>query len=1167
MSGSFPQRRPAMRTRPPRRFSFSTGVALLASLLVVGAARAQPQPSRDVGGPAAAGAIGAGLDLTIASLQARIKQLEAAQAVPDDSTAEALREYGAAIEQLAQAAEWKARADALARLQREGPQLLESTRTEIEAWSRPTPTTTGSDVSQDEVEAQLAETEAKLAVFRKGLLDVDAEQARLAERRLALPAELAAAGATGEGLLGEFALPPLPTGSVETALARRAADLARQKATVERISALELEIATQEMRRELMTVRRDLFRRKADAYAVRITELQGALTARRLREAEDTAAAARVDQASLARVHPILGALAEENAGLAAERTGSDGLSAKIDETARHLSSVADQLQRLEERSKGVRQKVTAAGLTDAIGLLLRKERADLPHADRARADIRARREQIAAAQFQALNLEDLLKALPVLETEVEEILSSQTESLSSAERGRIEATARNVLKTRRSYLDILIRDYNSWFASLLDLDARQNQLVALIEDYGAFLDQHVLWIPNASLPTAASFRDWRGALQWLVDPSNHLGAARRLAAAARSAPLSTGAGLLLILAALAYRRRLKALLAEVCQARRTEPGALMPAPVTALLLTALLALPGPFVAAFVGWMLRIAPTPPDDFSRAVATVLGGVASPLFAGEFLRRATGKNGLASAFLDWPRAALGIIRSQVVLIETVALPAFAISLLFDVQSQNDWSETLGRGAFCLGVGAAGLGIHRMIARDDTVMQQVLRRTDLQWLGPLLARLAWVPALGAAAIIVISLVGYYYTASVLVERLWLSSIVVLVFVVVNASTLRWLEAKQEEAPTDDEAAEVSVGGVVSDDASSASAAEAISHVSAQTRSLLRVSFGIGLVVALFSVWVDVFPALRFFEKVELWQVSSTVEKTVGAGDAARVEMVPTQVPVTVTNLLVALLGVALAILGARNLPGVLELVLLSRLKLDRGLRYAIAAVTRYAVFVIGAVIAFENLGVGWSNVQWMVAAVSVGLGFGLQEIFGNFVSGLIVLFERPVRVGDTVTIDGVTGTVSRIEMRATTLVDGDRKELIVPNKSLITGKLVNWSLHDPIVRLVVPVSVAFGTDTAAVGRVLQEAAKQCATVLETPPPQIVLRNFGSSGLEYDLRVFVVDPDHLGPTRHELLTAIERKFRAAGIQFPSTHQDVHLVAVDAAAASALAGRGGDAE
>ncbi|MFN2375569.1 MAG: mechanosensitive ion channel domain-containing protein, partial [Candidatus Binatia bacterium] len=315
------------------------------------------------------------------------------------------------------------------------------------------------------------------------------------------------------------------------------------------------------------------------------------------------------------------------------------------------------------------------------------------------------------------------------------------------------------------------------------------------------------------------------------------------------------------------------------------------------------------------------------------------------------------------------------------------------------------------------------------------------------------------------------------------------------------------------------------------------------------------------LFSVWADVFPALRFFEKVEMWSVEGTVEQTVGTGDAARVESLPVRVPVTLANLMIALLGAVLAVVGARNLPGVLELTVLSRLGLDRGLRYAIAMVSRYTVFVVGAVVAFDNLGVGWSKVQWLVAAVSVGLGFGLQEIFGNFVSGLIILFERPVRVGDMVTIDGMTGTVHRIEMRATTILDFDRKELIVPNKDLITGKLLNWSLHDPMVRIVIPVGVAYGSDTTAVQRILLEVAQQCATVLVSPAPIAAFTAFGDSALEFELRVYLTSSDHLVTARHEILMGIDRRFRGAGIEIPFPQRDLHVKSVDAAMATTLAG------
>ena len=1096
--------------------------------------------------------IGAGLDLTISSLQARVKKLEAGSTEAGDSTAEALRSYQSAIDQLELAAEWRQRADGLARIQREGPKLLDSTRRDADAWSHQAPTPVDADAGRSEVEAMLAETEARLAVVRKGLLDLDAEQAQLAERRLALPAELATAGAARESLLGELDLPPLPTGSVETTLARRAAALATQKAALEQAQALELELSTYEARRELLSARRELMRRKADAWAASVSLLQEALAGLRAREAEQDAAEARADQASLARVHPVLGDLAEENARLMAGRAGTEGLTAKLDAATRRLSDVAAQLQQVEERSKSVRQKVAAAGLTDAVGLLLRKERGELADIGRARADIRARRDEISAVQLQALNLEDMQKALPALEAEVEGILKQSASTVPDDERARIESSARNVLKSRRSSLEALTRETNAYFTALVDLDAKEAELVRVLTDYRLFLDQHVLWVPNAALRGFLEVGEWRDAALWILAPGNYAALGGRLGGGLRSVPVRAALGFMLLAALVAYRGRLRRLHARLCETRRVEEAPQVPAPAAVLVVGILLALPGPFAARLVALLLEWAPGAPDDFSHAFTSALAGLWFPLLVAEFLRRATAKDGPAAVFLEWPRSALDLLRRQVILAETVAMPAFFLTALLDAQPADNWGETLGRAAFCFGVAVTALAMHRVLAPQGTIVQHALRRTDLGWWRTVLQRVGLLPVVGAAFIVAIAAGGYYYSAFVLVERLWWSGLVILVFLVATASVLRWLAGQAALHAVQDGGAEAAPGSVPRG---------GLELVSARTRSLLRVVFGLVLVLGLFTVWVDVFPALRFFEQVELWRVASTVEKTVGTGDAAHVEAVAVTVPVTVANLLLAMVGAAFALLGARNLPALLELTLLSRLRLDHGLRYAIATVTRYLAFVVGSVTVLTNLGVEWANVQWLVAAVSVGLGFGLQEIFGNFVSGLIVLFERPVRVGDTVTIDGITGTVARIEMRATTVVDADLKELVVPNKNLITGKLVNWTRHDPTTRIVLPVSVAYGSDTAAVARILQEAAKQSATVLENPAPLVALTRFGDSALEYELRVFVTHPDAAGPTRHELLLSVERKLRAAGIEMPFPQRDVHLRSVDAAAAASLGG------
>jgi len=188
----------------------------------------------------------------------------------------------------------------------------------------------------------------------------------------------------------------------------------------------------------------------------------------------------------------------------------------------------------------------------------------------------------------------------------------------------------------------------------------------------------------------------------------------------------------------------------------------------------------------------------------------------------------------------------------------------------------------------------------------------------------------------------------------------------------------------------------------------------------------------------------------------------------------------------------------------------------------------------------------------VQWLIAAITVGLGFGLQEIFANFVSGLILLFERPIRVGDTVTVGDISGTISRIQIRATTVMGWDRKELIIPNKEFVTGKVVNWTLSDSIQRLTIPVGVAYGSDTAQVERILRRVVSENALVLRDPAPLVFFVGLGASSLDFNVLVFVSGVDKLGQTRHELLNALNAELGKAGIEIPFPQQDVHIRSIE---------------
>ena len=301
-------------------------------------------------------------------------------------------------------------------------------------------------------------------------------------------------------------------------------------------------------------------------------------------------------------------------------------------------------------------------------------------------------------------------------------------------------------------------------------------------------------------------------------------------------------------------------------------------------------------------------------------------------------------------------------------------------------------------------------------------------------------------------------------------------------------------------------------------------LEEVRRQTRHLLGSLVGTCVILGLWLIWADVLPALSFLEQVRLWEY-----EIAATGEVSWITMKHVA--------LATVIGV-ITIVAGRNLPGALELSLLQNLPIDAGARYAVRTLCQYLIVLVGIGLAFQAIGVGWAKIQWLVAAMGVGLGFGLQEIFANFVSGVILLFERPIRVGDIVTIGDVSGTVARIRMRATTIVDWERKELVVPNKTFITGQLLNWTLSDQVTRITLEVGVAYGTDTELARSLLLDAAREHPLILAEPAPRATFDRFGDSALNLTLRCFTSTVEARLDTIHELHTDVDRKLRAAAIE-----------------------------
>jgi potassium efflux system protein len=303
-------------------------------------------------------------------------------------------------------------------------------------------------------------------------------------------------------------------------------------------------------------------------------------------------------------------------------------------------------------------------------------------------------------------------------------------------------------------------------------------------------------------------------------------------------------------------------------------------------------------------------------------------------------------------------------------------------------------------------------------------------------------------------------------------------------------------------------------------------LAAVTMQTRKLVGILFLLVGAIGFWIVWNDVIPALTMLKQYPAWPGAT----------------------LTVADLLTALLVAVATFAATRNVSGLLELTLLNYLPVDRGARYATTSLCRYGVLAIGVVMTARILGIQWSSVQWLVAAMGIGLGFGLQEIFANFVSGVLLLFERPIRVGDVVTLGETTGVVTRIRIRATTITDWDRKEYIVPNKDLVTGRLLNWTLSDLTNRVVIRVGIAYGSDVAKARATLLKIATEHPLILKDPAPTATFDGFGDSCLNMTLRCWLPDLEHRLPTIHDLHAAIHQHFQAEGIQIPFPQRELHV-------------------
>jgi len=238
------------------------------------------------------------------------------------------------------------------------------------------------------------------------------------------------------------------------------------------------------------------------------------------------------------------------------------------------------------------------------------------------------------------------------------------------------------------------------------------------------------------------------------------------------------------------------------------------------------------------------------------------------------------------------------------------------------------------------------------------------------------------------------------------------------------------------------------------------------------------------------------------------------------------------------------------------------LSRSGMDRSLQYAIAQVVGYVVLGIGCLVVLQNAGIDLSTLAVFAGALGVGLGFGLQNVASNFISGLVILGERPIKIGDRVEVGDTAGTVHKIRARSTTVITNDNIAVIVPNSHFIEETVINWSHHDPKVRFRVPIGVAYGSDVEKVRELLLEVAQEHPQALKEPAPSVFFESFGDSALNFQLIVWSKEMSwRPSRFRSDLNFAIERKLREARIEIPFPQRDVHVRTLPSSTSTFLPG------
>ena len=843
---------------------------------------------------------------------------------------------------------------------------------------------------------------------------------------------------------------------------------------------------------------------------------------------------------------PQLSELTSETGEMARSLWGAEGIITKLEQASQDLSEVRNHQTQLRRIAELTLRKFETYGARGNLNSWWPDIPEDFPEHSEVARIIDSIEKKIPEIDHRLIILaQKRSKAYELNRRILEEAAESRGGKLSAADEQRI----RKFLSLRQDLLDQLIQRGGVYANELVEYQEVSKNFLKQIMDVEKFLYSHVLWsrsVPGSLIP---GFRDIGASAAWAFSPS-HWKEWSFSGKKMRSGLVFLLILLTLIISAGRMLRRRLGQLGRMVENPETDRFSLTP---RVLVISLMMAAPVPLGLHILGELFELFG---DSFYwSAFSEALGMMVLITVFLETARMVFIRNGLAEVHFRWPEQVTGGLYKGLLISELISLPLLGLSLLIafaggHLDSQpvfRAYHNSLGRIAFIISMLLLGLSILSLIKPEKKIKLSP-EYTRVPWprrfssyafprafLGayPLILSATILPALLAIA-------GYYLTGLLLAYQMLRTLIFLLIVFLAGGIVQRAHQMSLQRS--DDSGTEKQTRGMY--------------------RFLMVAVISIGIVV----IWSEALPMLQFLKRVQVLpriqmieapQESSVLpgilqesdnDSDVSGEDAAPVSSeqdspsvstaAAQKTPLTLWMIIEAVLTAGAAVVLVRGLPDIVDLILRHRTSLDHGARFAVRTLLKYSLSIIGTIVVFNFLGLKWSQIQWLAAALTFGLGFGLQEIVANFVSGLILLIERPIRVDDVVTIGELMGRVSRIQIRATTITLWDRSEMVVPNKEFVTTKLVNWTLSDSKRRIDIPLRVVYGTDLDKVKTLLVGCATENPLVLEDPEPHAIIIDFAQDAINFELR-FVVDFGNGIQVRDEVQMAVDRRFKENGISF----------------------------